>query len=166
MRREEMEDEALKAVEIKVEEIKAQAEATNNALLRGDYQKFVDLTYPKLVQQMDGRTRMISSTKQKMEELKAQGVEINFTSFDVPQEVVPIESQLFAIVPYTLKMKSLEGVLTQQSYLLAISDKDSIKWTFIDVTNIDEAKLKLIVPSAIGRLPFAKKQPPVFEKNP
>ena len=156
-------NEVIKPEEIKVEEIKAKAEETTNAFINGDYQKFLDLTYPKLVELMGGRAKMISSVEQQMKEMKAQGVEFTSASFGVPKEIVPAGSQLFAIVPYTLKLKTSGGVLTQQSYLLAISDKDNIKWTFIDVTNLDESKLKMVVPGAIGKITFPKKQPPVIE---
>ncbi len=152
--------------EIKVEEIKARAEESLNAFSNGDYQKLVDSSYPKLVDLMGGKAKMASAVERQMKEMKGQGIEIVSTTVDVPKEVVPVDSQLFAIVPYTLKLKSPEGVLKQQSYLLAISDKDSIKWTFIDITQIDESKLKMVVPSAVGKLTFPEKQSPVFEQNP
>jgi type III secretory pathway component EscV len=158
--------EEIKTEALNVEEIKAKAEESSRSFISGDYQKMVDLTYPKLVELMGGRAKMISSVEQQMKEMKAQGVEFTSTDVEVPKEVVSTDSQLFAIVPYTLKMKTAEGIITQQSYLLAISNKDSIKWTFIDVTGIDEAQLKILVPSVIGRLTFPKKQPPVFERNP
>ena len=158
--------EETKVEEIKVDEIKTRAEEANTALISGDYQRFVDLTYPKLVEQMGGRAKMISALEQQMGEAKAQGIEMAFTSFDAPKEVVPIGTQFFAIVPYTLKMKSPEGVLTQQSYLLAISNKNNLKWTFLDVTNFNEAQLKVLVPNAIGKLTFPQKQQPFFEPNP
>jgi hypothetical protein len=156
----------LKAEDVKVEEIKARAEEASNAFIKGDYQKFVDLTYPKLVELMGGREKMISLTEGQMREMKAQGVEFMSTTVDVPREVVPAGPQVFSIVPYTLKMKTPEGVITQQSYLLAISNSDSIKWTFIDVTGLNDAQLKAVVPGAVGRVTFPAKQPPVFERNP
>jgi hypothetical protein len=156
----------LKTEDVKVEEIKARAEEISNSFIRGDYQKFVDLTYPKLVELMGGREKMISSVEQQMQQMKAQGIDFASTSVDAPREVVPAGPQLFAIVPYSLKMKTPEGVITQQSYLLAISNRDSLKWTFIDVTDLNEAQLKAVVPGAVGKVAFPKKQPPVFERNP
>lgn len=150
----------------KHEEIKARAEESVTALTSGDYQKFVDLTYPKLVEILGGRARMISSLETQMKEMKAHGFEISSASVDLPKEVVPVGHQLFAIVPYTLKMKAPGGVLTQQSYMLGISSRGSVKWMFIDVTNIDESKLKILLPSAVGKLALPKKQPPAFERNP
>ena len=158
--------EEIKTEKIDVKEIKARAEEISNSFISGDYQKFVDLTYPKLVELMGGRAKMISSIEQQMKEMKAQGFEFASSSVDVPKEVVASDSQFFSLVPYTLKMKTPQGVMRQESYLLAISDKDSIKWAFIDVTGLEESQLKMVVPDAIGRLTFPKKQPPVFEQNP
>jgi hypothetical protein len=158
--------EDVKVEEIKVEEIKARAEESMNAFSSGDYQKMIDLTYPKLVELMGGREKMVSTMEQQMKGMKEQGAEVISTSIGVPQEVVPVESQFFSIVPYTLRIKIPNGVLNQQSYLLAISNKDSIKWTFIDVTQINESQLKMVVPSAVGKVTFPEKQPPVFEENP
>jgi hypothetical protein len=158
--------EEIKVEGVKTEEIKARAEESLNSFLSGDYQKLVDSTYPKLVELMGGRARMASLVEQQMKEMKGQGVEVISISADVPKEVVPVESQIFAIVPYTLKMKTPEGVLTQQSYLLAVSNKDSINWTFIDVTQINESQLKELIPTTVGKLTLPEKQPPVFEKKP
>ncbi len=158
--------EEIKVEEIKVEEIKTRAEESLNAFISGDYQKLADLTYPKLVELMGGKAKMVAVTEGQVKEMKDHGAEIISTSISVPQEVVPIGSQFFAIVPYTLKVKTPEGVLTQQSYLLAISNKDSIKWTFLDVSQINESQLKILLPSVIGKLTLPEKQPPVFEENP
>jgi hypothetical protein len=150
----------------KVQEVKARAEETLNSFLTGDHQKQIDLTYPKLVELMGGREKMISTVVEQMAGMKAQGFEPISTSVDVPKEIVSGDSQLFAIVPYILKMKTPKGVLTQQSYMLAISDKDSVKWTFIDITSLDETQLKTVVPGVVGKLTFPQKQQPVLEQNP
>jgi hypothetical protein len=158
--------EEVKAEEIKVEEIRAKAEESLNAFIGGDYQKLADLTYPKLVELMGGKAKMIAVSEQQMKAMKAQGVEIDSVSISVPKEVVPIESQYFAFVPYTLKMKTPKGVLTQQSHMLAISNKDNLNWTFLDVTQVNESQLKTLVPNVVGKLTFPEKQQPVFEQNP
>ena len=158
--------EEIKTEDPKLKEIKARAEESMNSFASGDYQKVADLTYPKVVEMMGGREKMISSVEQQMKAMKAQGAEFISASVGVPQEVVASDSQLFALVPYTLKLKLPKGVATQQSYLLAISNKDDVKWTFIDVTDFDEPLLKTVVPGVIGKLTFPKKQPPVLERNP
>jgi hypothetical protein len=155
--------EEIKPEKIDVKEIKARAEETSNAFVSGDHQKVVDLTYPKLMEIMGGRAKMISFVEQQMKELKTQGFEFVSSSVDDPREVVASDSQFFSIVPYTLKMKTPRGVMTQQSYLLAISNKDTIKWSFIDVTGLEESQVKMVVPDALGKVTFPKKQPPVFE---
>jgi type III secretory pathway component EscV len=155
--------EEIKTEDPKLNEIKTRAEESMNAFVSGDYQKVTDLTYPKVVEMMGGKEKMISAVEQQMKAMKAQGVELNSVSVGVPKEVVEADSQLFAIVPYALKLKTPKGVLNQQSYLLAISNKDNVKWTFIDVTDLDEGQLKTVVPGVIGKLTFPKKQPPVLE---
>ena len=155
--------EEIKIDDLKLKEIKARAEESLNSFVSGDYQKVTDLTYPKVVEMMGGREKMISSVEQQMKDMKAQGFELISVSVSVPKEVVAGGSQLFALVPYNLKLKTPKGVLNQQSYLLAISNKDDVKWTFIDVTDFDEAQLKTVVPGVIGKLTFPKKQPPVIE---
>lgn len=149
-----------------LEELRIKAEETSNAFFTGNLNKFVDLTYPKVVELMGGRAKMISLIENGLREMKAQGFEMSAASFESPKEVVAVGSQLFAIVPYTLKMKAPGGILTQQSYMLGISNSGVTKWTFIDATNVDEAKLKIVLPGAVGRLTLPKKQPPVFQQTP
>jgi hypothetical protein len=158
--------EEIKPEGIDVKEIKARAEETSNAFVSGDHQKVVDLTYPKLVELMGGKAKMLSYVEQQMKEMNTQGFEFVSSSVHDPKEVVASDSQFFSIVPYTLKMKTPRGLMTQESYMLAISNKDSIKWSFIDVTGLEEAQLKMVVPDALGKVTFPKKQPPVFDQNP
>jgi hypothetical protein len=44
-----------------------------------------------------------------MAEIKEQDIELSFSSFEAPKEVVPVGSQFFAFVPYTMKVKSKDA---------------------------------------------------------
>lgn len=149
-----------------LERVKARAEENVTALVSGNYPKFVDTTYPKLVEMLGGRAKMISSLEKQMGEMKAQGFEILSADVESPKEVVAVGQQDFVIIPYMLKLKAPGGVFKQQSYMLGISDKGKSQWTLVDVTNIDEAMLKILLPETVGKLTFPKKQPPVFERTP
>lgn len=153
----------IKVEDVKIEEVKTKAEESLNAFSGGDYQKLADTSYPKLVELMGGKEKMASLVEQQMKEMNKQGIEIISATVGTPKEVVPIDSQFFVVVPYTLKLKTPKGALTQQSYLLAISNRDSIGWKFIDVTQIDESQLKVLIPNAVGKLTLPEKQPPVLE---
>jgi len=56
----------------------AQAQEMSDAFARKDYQRFVDLTYPKVIEMAGGRDKMLSSMTQQIKEMEADGVVMLF----------------------------------------------------------------------------------------
>src|SRR5690349_17467306 len=59
--------------------VKQKAGEVGQAFLSGDYGKVADLTYPKIVEQLGGREKMVATTDAEMKKLKAKG--ISFKSY-------------------------------------------------------------------------------------
>lgn len=148
-----------------LEELRLRATENGDAIIRGDFNRVVDLTYPKLVELIGGRERMVSLLEKGRREMKAQGNEYISVSIHQPQELVTIGIRTFAIVPFSLKLKASGGTLVQEAFLIGISGDKGHAWTFIDGTNLDEEKLKALLPDAAGKIRLPEKQAPVFQKN-
>ena len=84
----------------------------------------------------------------------------------VPAGVLKVGMQRFVILTYLLKMKAPDGILKRDSFLIGVSDKPGGTWTFVDGTKLDEAKLKLVFPTAADKLQLPPHREPVFEKTP
>lgn len=147
-----------------LDDIKAKAEECTNAFFRGENEKFLDLTFPKLIDLFGGRTDMISFLEKTRNDMRSGGFEAISATFESPKEIVPIGTQLFAVVPYTWKMKVPGGTMTQRTFLFGISNRDNVKWTFVSVPDGDDALLNLLLPDVVGKITLPKKQPPVFAR--
>lgn len=145
--------------------VKALAEEAGRAFVVGDFKRLVELTYPKVVENVGGREKMVAMLERDTREAKGQGFEMVSYVVGEPREPVRGGSQLFVIVPTELKMKATDGVWASKSYLVGISDDDGKNWTFIDGAFLDDAKVKLVIPAAVGKLVLPKPAAPVLEKK-
>ena len=146
--------------------LKSQAEESAKAFIGGDYARLVDLTYPKLVELIGGRAKMISFIEKDMKEMKAQGVEVISMSFDDPTQVIKIGEQWFAVLPSTMKMKVPDGILVGKSFMLGISGDNGERWTFVGGSALDEKAIKTLFPAAVGKLKIPKEEKPVLYPAP
>jgi hypothetical protein len=149
-----------------LKEVKALAEESGRAFLAGDFAKLADLTYPKVVQMMGGKANMVSFLEAGQKQMQSEGFEIVSYTVGEPEKVVRAGTKLLVVVPTVLKAKVREGVLTQPSYLLGVSDARRKKWTFIDGSSLDASKLRTVLPEAAGRVALPKKQEPTLERTP
>lgn len=149
-----------------LEELVRRARESGDALIRGDFNRLVDLTYPKLVELIGGRARMVSLLETRRKEMTAQGNEFGSVSVHQPKETVSIGTRTFAIVPFTLKLSVPEGTLINETFLIGISEDKGVTWTLIDGTNLDERRLRILFPDAAGKITLPERQPPLFQRNP
>ena len=88
------------------------------------------------------------------------------TTVIAPTEVLKIGAQKFVILTYQLRLKVPEGILKQNSFLIGVLDGPEDSLTFVDGTNLDLAKAKMIFPDAVDKLPMPSHADPVLVKSP
>jgi hypothetical protein len=133
------------------------------ATIEGDFSRLVDLTYPKLVKRFGGKEKMVAMMEKDSKEMKLM---ILPTTVNAPTEVLKIGTQKFVILTYQLRLKVPQGILRKNSFLIGILDKPEDSWTFVDGTNLDPAKAKVIFPDAGDKLPLPSPADSVLEKTP
>jgi len=146
-------------------QIKAAAERTNKALIAGDYATVADLTTPKLVQLLGGRSELIAMMQATVAHMKAQGVLFKSAAIGNPTDVLANKTgQLFAIVPFSLSVSVPQGIATQKSFLIANSIDRGRTWKFVDGGNVEPATLGQVFPDLPAALKLPAKEPPVLQK--
>ena len=100
--------------ETKFKNLKVQAGQLADAILGADYGRAADLTFPKLIELMGGRQRFISALETGMKELQSEQFRITSITVGEPRGVVEAESQIYAIVPTTMRMKVPEGFWSEK----------------------------------------------------
>jgi hypothetical protein len=144
--------------------LKEGAEEVNNALVKGDFETIVDYTHPELVKHLGGREKAITAMGAAMKDLMANG--ISLTSFTVgePSDTVAGDSQLFAVVPFELRLKSPDGRILLKGYLIGISSDQGRSWKYLDGRG-DTKLIKKCLPNLPEKLKLPEKQAPVVEKG-
>jgi hypothetical protein len=132
--------------------LQAQAEESSRAFIEGDFGRLADLTYPKLVELIGGREKLIEVVRKGVEEAKAEGFVPLSSVPSAPTQVLRVGRQTYAIVPLKFKMRAPNQILVSDSYMIAVSEDEGQNWKFFSGASVDEAKLKILLSDAAGKL--------------
>jgi TPR repeat protein len=149
--------------------IRALAAESCAALTSGHYARVADFTYPKVVEMMGGRDKMIETTRQIVEDMKDRGVTIVSIEVSEPERVVTANDKLFAVVPQVVRMQGAKKTARSNGFLIAVSEDAGKNWSFIDGDALHEKPgqeretLAQILPDFPALLSLPKWEPPVFE---
>lgn len=147
--------------------LKAQAEELARAFVSGDLGKLADMTYPRLIELIGGKTQMIASIEKDMKGMRAEGIEIDSVSVGEPGQVIRIGKQTFAVIPETLRMKVPQGLLVGQSFLIGVSEDGGERWTFVNgLSGANKERLRVLLPAAADKLNLPEMKPPVLQARP
>jgi hypothetical protein len=151
------------------ERIRKLAAENSAALTSGNYAHLVDLTYPKVVEMIGGREKMIETVRRGTEDMKARGNAILGAEVSEPKQVVTSGDKQFAIVPMTTRVRVPEGTLRSNGFLIAVSEDRGKTWTFIDGAGFvrepgkEKEKLAQVLPDFPAQLSLPAREQPVLE---
>ncbi len=112
--------------------IKKKAQQIGEALQKEDYVVLVNLTYPKVVEMLGGKEKMVAALKTGIKSMKDQGIAFSSLVVAEPGKRASKGKNTFVIVPTTTEMTVPVGKIVVKSYLLGISPDSGKTWTFID----------------------------------
>jgi hypothetical protein len=146
--------------------VKDLADAVGKAVLDNDYAKVADLTYPKIVEVMGGKEKMVEKTGEVMAGLKAQG--LSFTKYTVgkPGDPVIDGKAAYIVVPTTILLTGPQTKIESDSYLLGVSTDGGKSWTFADGAGLSNPVLRdKVFPSLPAALTLPEKKAPKITKE-
>jgi hypothetical protein len=146
------------------EVIHTQAQACADAMLKENYEKFADLTYPKVIELMGGRAKLIELVRQGQADMRARNTALTEFTCRPPAEAVAGGPERFAVVPFTMRMTVGKSKIRRDGYLLAISGDGGKNWTFLSGTPELKAQLKELTPNAPAALKLPPPSPIMDEK--
>lgn len=145
--------------------IKEQAELTANALLNDDYETVIKFTYPKVIEMVGGRDKMISLIKNGKTEMKQQGITFNKVIIGRPSKTVIAGNEIHCLIPQTIYMKVPKGKMKSETYLIGVSRDKGVNWYFIDAANLNNDNVKRVLPNYNFDLTLPTKKQPIFVAN-
>lgn len=155
-----------KAGAIDREKLKQQAQELSDAMVNGNYARAADLTFPKLVRLIGGRTQFIAVLEKEMAEIKSDRFRLSSISVGEPHDVIHVNRQHFAIVPTTMRFKVPEGTLVGEAYMIGISADGGKNWTFIDSAKSgNKDQFRTLVGPAADQLKLPEEKRPVLYRG-
>lgn len=142
--------------------VKEQAELTAKSLLQGDYETLLRFTYPKVIEMVGGRERMISLIKKGKVEMGQQGISFETVTIGEPSKTVKAGEEIHCLVPQTIFMKVPKGKMKSETHLLAVSKDNGNNWFFIDTVNLTMDNVKTVLPNYNSDLKIPTKKQPKF----
>lgn len=146
--------------------IKLQAQELVDSMIKGNHERAAELTHPKLVEMMGGREKYIETLKEMLTEVELDQSELPPMTVGEPRDVVEINSQHYAIVPTTLRMKVPEGTLVGDGFMIGASSDGGQNWTFVDSggKQVDRDLLRQFFGPAADQLKVPEPKDPVLQK--
>src|ERR1044071_6565909 len=82
----------------------AKTKEITEAFTNKDYQKVLDMTYPKAIESGGGREKMLAAMKDEIAQMKSDGVEMLSSVPGPPTQFVHDGGSIYVVVPLTLKI--------------------------------------------------------------
>lgn len=131
--------------------LRVQALDASQTIQNRDFAKLADYTHPKAFEgRAGGREKLVSDSRQAIEQLENEGFKIDSIEVGEPGEIVLIEDELFAVVPLTVVLDAQKTKMKQGSSIVGISADNGANWKFIN--GISQAKFKELFPKAAGKI--------------
>lgn len=149
---------------LNTENLKRQAQELSDSMLNGNYERAADLTFPKLVQLIGGRTQYIAMLKKSAPEMHSEQLRITSITVGEPRDFVNEGRTHYAIVPMTMKFKVKEGTLIGEAYMIGSSSDGGKNWTFVDSggRSLQRAQLRTLFGPAADKLKLPEMKQPVL----
>lgn len=142
--------------------IKEQAEIMAKFLLEKDFSSFTKYTYPKIVEMLGGKQKMVDILNKNSKEMLSQGTDFNNVTIGEPSRIFTNGKELQCTIPQTIEMKVPNGRLITNSTLIAISTDNGKNWYFVDTSGKNIQTMKKTLPNLSEDLVIPEKKQPIF----
>ena len=138
--------------------LKTQAEEVGKVTIDRNFEKLVNLTYPVIVQKFGGKEKMVAFLSKDSQQMKVDGISLLTMEVGQPAQIEKVDSQVFALLPIKMTIKTPDGKFLGESSLVGISDDDGKSWKFI--SSIDQTRFNSVFPKAGEKIRMPKEKPP------
>jgi len=147
------------------ETIKSQAETMRQLMLKEDFSAFAKFTYPKVIEMMGGKEKMVEVMKRGSQQMESEGTKFLNVTIGEPSKIITTGSELQCTLPQTIEMKVANGKLITKSTLIAISTNNGKNWYFLDTSGKNIQTMHKILPNLSTELVISDKKEPTFHKD-
>ena len=144
--------------------VKSAAKRMNDALVRKDIKTFVKTTYPKVVEMTEGGlTKIQSELEIQIATIEKSGSKILSAWPGDATAIIDTAGEYQCTIPQYMKMQLVNGALTTQTTLIALSQDKGKTWYFIDATDKPLNQWRNFFPNLSSKLIIFPAKEPKFE---
>ena len=122
----------------RTDNLKKQADELINALNKNDFNKFVELTHPLVIEKVGSKENLVSMMKAVADQ-NPKIFETVLVSVSNPTELVETNGQLFGVVPQKIEGTTLaKHKLVQDACVVGVSNDNGKIWKFVSGEKFDE----------------------------
>ena len=138
------------------------AQKMGQLFIEKNYTEYVKYVHPKILSMLGGQDKMIDALKQSIKQTEDEGFTFKNVTIGQPSKIIYTTTDLEAVVPQILELKTKNGRLVSTSYLLSVSKDKGKTWYFIDTSGKTLAQMKSVFPSLSNQLVIPEKTKPLF----
>ncbi len=131
--------------------------------LAEDYHAFADYTYPKVIEMMGGKERMIQATESSMNQMKSEGYQIKDIDYKDASGFLSQGKELQCSLTQELLMKIPQGEILSEYTLIAISEDDGKSWKFLDTSGKSKETMLKYFPNLPPDIDIKQKKQKMLE---
>jgi len=144
--------------------VKEKVEEINNALIKEDFAKVIELTHPKAIELVGGKEKAISALESVIKEMKTRGLAFRATKIDDPSDPLAVGTELFVVAPFVLESKAPFGKVVQKSFYIGVSSDRGKTWVFVN-GDYSVDTIKKVLPNLPEKLKLPEHEKPVIVKE-
>jgi hypothetical protein len=135
-----------------VEKINEQATEMGTALMKKDFEKVVDFSYPELIKQAGGKGKMVEAIEKGVKKTELAGNTVVGVTFGEPSAIIQEADELQCTLSQQTTLKTPGGNSTFEATLIAISKDEGHHWTFLEVHDQEFFVMQASFPNLSSRL--------------
>lgn len=148
-----------------VTNLRTSAQSMGRLFIRKEYDEYVNYIHPNVFRLFGGKDSMIIYLKGILKTMEDQGFTVDSISVEDPPGIIYSGTELEAVVPQILRIKTNSGILISRGYLLAVSTDKGVTWKFIDLAGGTAEEARKIIPSLSQKIVIPERTKPIFYKN-
>lgn len=138
--------------------MKQSAEKFLKSSVNGDTNTMLEFMHPTLIEYLGGKSKMKKIFKANSKDLDKNEVEVISTEIGKPVQEITGESNEYKLFPQYMVMKQGGQKFQVESFILAIKDKESYNWKFINTGNFGNDKIISFFPELKDKLEIPEKE--------
>lgn len=111
--------------------LEAQAKDFGEAFIRKDFERLVDLTYPKYIEISGGKQHRIRVVSRTAREFEARGEQVESWTPTEAVQLLKKSGSLYAVLQITITTRIYEDVFQVYDCLIGVSIDHGENWTFV-----------------------------------